>query len=159
GRFRMAAMPLGPYSITATLSGFETATSRHNLVENEKTTDVTTAMKLGATSVAITVTGEVPVVDKTNVADRTNLRVDEFQKLPVGRNYQSLMGFAPGMPTTGGGNVNAHGALTGNNQFLFDGADVTDPTTGTFASNLNFEAIQEMTLYTSGVSAEYGRAT
>jgi len=115
-------------------------------------------MKLGATTEAITVTGEVPIVDKTNVTDRTSFRAQEFQKLPVGRSYQALMGLAPGIPTTGGGNVNSHGALSGNNLFLFDGADVTDPTTGTFASNLNFEAIQEMSLYTAGVSAEYGRA-
>src|SRR5882672_7570591 len=39
GQFRMPSMPLGPYTITATLSGFETATLRRNLVENEKTTD------------------------------------------------------------------------------------------------------------------------
>jgi hypothetical protein len=158
GRFRMPALPLGQYTVTATLSGFDTATSRHNVVESEKTTDLSIAMKLGTTSESITVSAEVPVVDRTNVAARTNLRAEEFQKLPVGRNYQALMGLAPGVPTTGGGNVNAHGALSGNNLFLFDGADVTDPTTGTFASNLNFEAIQEMTMYTAGVSAEYGRA-
>jgi hypothetical protein len=113
-------------------------------------------MRLGATSEAIVVTGQVPIVDKTNVAARTNLRSEEFQKLPVGRNYQSLMGAAPG--TVGTGNANVHGALSSNNLFLFDGADVTDPTTGTFASNLNFEAIQEMTMVTAGASAEYGRA-
>ncbi len=158
GEFRMPSMPLGPYTITATLSGFETSRLNNNLVENEKTTDVTITMKLGATTEAITVTGDVPIVDKTNVTARTSLRQEEFQKLPVGRNYQTLEGFAPGIPGTGGGNVNAHGALSGNNQFIFDGADVTDPTTGTFASNLNFEAIQEVSIYTSGVSAEYGRA-
>jgi hypothetical protein len=158
GQFRIPALPLGQYTVTATLSGFETARSKNNLVEAEKTTDVPVTMKLGAAAQEITVNGEVPIVDKTNVADRTNLREQEFQKLPVGRNYQSLMGLAPGIPTTAGGNVNAHGALSGNNLFLFDGADVTDPTTGTFASNLNYEAIQEMTMYTAGVSAEYGRA-
>ena len=158
GQFRMPSMPLGPYTITATLSGFETATLRKNLVENEKTTDVTIPMKLGATSEAIIVSGDVPIVDKTNVTAQTRVRADEFQKLPVGRNYQTLEGLAPGIPGTGGGNVNAHGALSGNNQFIFDGADVTDPTTGTFASNLNFEAIQEVSIYTSGISAEYGRA-
>ena len=158
GRFRMPAVPLGNYTVTAKLSGFDTATSRHNVVENEKTTDLSISMKIGATSEAIIVSAEVPVVDKTNVAVRSNFRVEEFQKIPVGRSYQSLMGLAPGIPGTGGGNVNAHGALTGNNQFLFDGVDTTDPTTGTFGSNLNFEAVQEVALYTAGLSAEYGRS-
>ena len=158
GHFRLPVMPLGPYTITATLAGFETAALRNNIVEDEKTTDVPVTLRLGAATEKITVSGEVPVVDKTNLAAQTRVRSEEFQKLPVGRNYQSLMGGAPGVPTTNGGNVNAHGALTSNNQFIFDGADVTDPTTGTFASNLNFEAIQEVTMYTAGASAEYGRA-
>ena len=50
------------------------------------------------------------------------------------------------------------GALTSNNLFIIDAVDTTDPTTGTFGTNLNFEAIQEVSVYTSGVSAEYGRA-
>lgn len=157
GQFRVPALPLGLYTITATLSGFDTARAKDNLVESEKTTGVTITLRLGATAEAITVTGEIPIVDKTNLAARTNLRATEFQKLPVGRNYQALMGAAAG--TIGTGNANVHGALSSNNLFLFDGADVTDPTTGTFASNLNFEAIQEMTMYTAGVSAEYGRST
>ncbi len=157
GSFRFASLPLGAYTVTATLSGFESAKSRNNLVELERTTDVTMTLKLGATAEAITVTGEVPLVDKTNVTARTHVKSEDFQKLPVGRNYQSLMGVAPGV--TGTGNVNAHGALSSANLFLFDGVDVTDATTGTFGGNLNFEAIQELTMYTAGASAEYGRAT
>ena len=158
GRFRLQAVPLGPYTITASLSGFETTKVKNNLVESDKTTDVTVTMKLGATAQAITVTGDIPVVDRTNVTVNSRVRAEEFQKLPVGRSYQALMGLAPGIPGTGGGNVNALGALTSNNQFLFDGVDTTDTTTGTFGSNLNFEAVQEVSLYTAGLSAEYGRA-
>ena len=109
GTFRMAAMPLGPYTVTGTLSGFELAAARNNVVEAERTTEVTLTMKLGAATDTITVTGEVPIVDRTNVAAKTSLRAAEFQKLPVGRNYQSLIGLAPGVAGTAGGNVNAHG--------------------------------------------------
>jgi outer membrane receptor protein involved in Fe transport len=73
----------------------------------------------------------------------------------VGRNYQSLIGAVPGV--VGTGNVNSLGAITSNNLFIMDGVDTTDPTTGTFGSNLNFEAIQEVVTSTSAVSAEYGR--
>ena len=50
------------------------------------------------------------------------------------------------------------GALTSNNLFIIDAVDTTDPTTGTFGTNLNFEAIQEVSVLTSAVGAEYGRA-
>jgi hypothetical protein len=158
GKFRLQALPIGAYTVTASLSGFETAKIKNAYVESDKTTDVSVALKLGTTAEAITVTGDIPVVDRTNVAVNARVRSEEFQKLPVGRSYQSLMGLTPGIPGTGGGNVTALGALSSNNLFLFDGVDTTDPTTGTFGSNLNFEAIQEVSIYTAGLSAEYGRA-
>ena len=68
----------------------------------------------------------------------TRVRREEFEKLPVGRSYQALIGAAPGV--VGTGNVNALGALTSNNLFIIDAVDTTDPTTGTFGTNLNFEA-------------------
>ena len=42
---------------------------------------------------------------------------------------------------------------------MFDGVNTTDPTTGTFGANLNFESIQEMVIRTSAVGVEYGRGT
>ncbi len=113
-------------------------------------------MKLGALTDTIEVVGQTPIVDATNTAANTRVRREEFEKLPVGRSYQALIGAAPGV--VGTGNVNALGALTSNNLFIIDSVDTTDPTTGTFGTNLNFEAIQEVSIYTSGVSAEYGRA-
>src|SRR5262249_34130303 len=93
----------------------------------------------------------------TNQTVQTRLRADEFQKLPVGRSYQELIGLAAGV--VGTGNVNSHGALVSNNVFLFDGVNTTDPTTGTVGNSLNFEAIQEVVVRTSTVSAEFGRGT
>jgi len=48
--------------------------------------------------------------------------------------------------------------LASNNLFIIDAVDTTDPTTGTFGTNLNFEAIQEVTVYTSAAGVEYSRA-
>lgn len=156
GRYVFPAVPIGPYRIVATLQGFETAQATDNLVETDKTTSVSFAMKIGALTDTVEVMGQTPIVDATNTAANTRVRREEFEKLPVGRSYQSLIGAAPGV--VGTGNVNALGALTSNNLFIIDAVDTTDPTTGTFGTNLNFEAIQEVSIYTSGASAEYGRA-
>jgi hypothetical protein len=156
GKYLFPAVPIGPYTVSASLQGFETAQAANNLVETEKTTNVPFTMKIGALSDTVQVVGDIPIVDSTNTAARTTARREEFDKLPVGRSYQALIGTAPGV--VGAGNVNALGALTSNNLFIIDAVDTTDPTTGTFGTNLNFEAIQEVSIYTSGVSAEYGRA-
>jgi hypothetical protein len=156
GTYLFPVLPLGKYTLLIELQGFGKKTLTDNLVETDKTTAVTATLKLATQELQVTVVGETPIVDRTNTTVQTRVRAEEFQKLPVVRSYQSLMAAAPGV--VGTGNVNSHGALTGNNAFLMDGVDTTDPTTGTFGTNLNFEAIEEMTVYTSGVSAEYGRA-
>ena len=160
GRFSFAALPLGRYTVVASLSGFQTVTSTGNKVEMERTTELPLTMALAAESAEIIVTGEAPIVDPTNPTVQTRVEREQFEKAPMGRSYLDLMETAPGVTTSPGeDNPNVHGALSSANQYLFDNVDTTDPTTGTFGSNLNFEAIQEVSIQTSGVSAEYGRAT
>ena len=156
GHFLFPAVPIGAYRVVATLQGFETAQSNDNLVETDKTTAVPFTMNVGSLTDTVEVLGDTPIVDVTNTAANTRIRREEFEKIPVGRSYQQLIATVPGV--VGNGNVNAMGALTSNNLFIIDSVDTTDPTTGTFGTNLNFEAIQEVSVYTSGVSAEYGRA-
>jgi hypothetical protein len=156
GRYVFPAVPIGMYRVTATLQGFQTASSTDNLVEVEKTTSVPLTLSVGNLTDTVQVVGETPIVDPTTVTATTRLSKDEFEKLPVGRSYQALTGAAPGV--VGTGNVNSAGALTTSNLFIIDAVDTTDPTTGTFGTNLNFEAIQEVSVLTSAVGAEYGRA-
>ena len=149
-------MPLGSYTALADLAGFESLQLNDNVVEQEKTTILNLSLKVGSLTEAIQVIGETPIVDRTTATAIAKISRDEFEKLPVGRSYQALIGATPGV--VGAGNVNALGALASNNMFIVDGVDTTDPTTGTFGTNLNFEAVQEVNTATSAVSAEYGRA-
>jgi hypothetical protein len=161
GRFRFSEIQIGHYDVTVSLSGFSTVILKGNLVENAKRTDLSVTMKLSSQQAQVTVTGEVPVVDKTQTSLESRQRAKEFEKMPVGRSYQALFLNAPGVNLTPGTNPNpsVHGSLAGNNTWLYDGIDTTDPTTGTFGGNLNFEAIQEISVITSGLSAEFGRGT
>jgi hypothetical protein len=158
GNFNFAALQMGPYNLRATLSGFQSVEKTSNIVETGKTTEVDVTMRLAATAEAVTVTGEVPLVDKTDTSARTTVSSTLTQKLAIGRSYQTLIATAPGVTNNAGSNPNVHGALSGNNQYLFDGVDTTDTTTGTFGTNFNYEAIQEVVIQTAGISAEYGRA-
>jgi hypothetical protein len=97
-------------------------------------------------------------VDKTNTSATTTVTTTLTQKLAIGRSYQTLISSAPGVTNNSGGNPNVHGSIASNNQYLFDGVDTTDVTTGTFGQNFNYEAIEEVVVSTAGVSAEYGRA-
>ena len=159
GKFLFAVVPIGRYAVNVKLPSFQTVTLTDNLVEAERTTNVPVTLKVAGVEVATTVTGETPIVDPKNQTVETRLRVEEFGKLAVGRSYQSLLALTPGVVAAADQNPNSHGALRSNNIFMFDGVNTTDPTTGTFSSNLNFESIQEVVVRTSAVGVEYGRGT
>jgi Carboxypeptidase regulatory-like domain/TonB dependent receptor-like, beta-barrel len=159
GAFNFALLPPGNYTVKATLASFETFESANNVVTSEKTTTVTMSLKLAATAETVTVLGDVPLVDKTNVSDTTRVESSLSDTLAIPRGYQTLIEFAPGLnDADADGNTNSHGAIDGSNLFLFDGVDTTDPTTGTFGANNNFDTIQEVVVSNSAISAEYGRA-
>jgi len=157
GVFNFPLLQPGLYNVTVTLSGFQSFVAKDIVVQPDKTTAVSATLRLAATE-AVTVTGEAPLVDKTNSSATTNVSSTLTQKLPVARNYQNLIAFAPGISNNSSGNVNSHGSLNSTNLYLFDGVDTTDVTTGTFGQNFNYEAIQEVNVSTSGISAEYGRS-
>jgi hypothetical protein len=159
GSFNFALLPPGRYTVKATLPSFETFESANNVVTAEKTTQVDMSLKLAATAETVTVTGDVPLVDKTNVSDTTHVESSLSDTLAIPRGYQTLIEFAPGLnDADADGNTNSHGAVDSSNLFLFDGVDTTDPTTGTFGANNNFDTIQEVVVSNSAISAEYGRA-
>ncbi len=159
GKFRFGSLPLGSYHVEAALSGFQSGKRDMVRVESDKNTTVDFSMRLAGTSESLTVTADAPVVDPTTATVNTRISTDEFEKAPIGRSYQSIVGFAPGITSGNASNPTSNGALSSANQYLFDGVDTTDPTTGTFGSNLNFESIQEVNVMTNAISAEYGRAT
>jgi hypothetical protein len=158
GNYIFPLLQPGPFTLRATLSGFQSVDKTNNVVEPGKTTEVDVTMRLAGTAETVTVTGEVPLVDKTDVSARTTVTSTLTQKLAIGRSYQTLIATAPGVTDNASGRANVHGALNSNNQYLFDGVDSTDTTTGTFGLNFNYEAIQEIVIQTAGISAEYGRA-
>ena len=163
GSYKFMLLQPGPYTIKISISGFETFVAKENFVSPDKTTTVNATLKVAKVAETVVVSGEAPLVDRTNTADTTVISSQLTDKLPVGRSYQSVIVFAPGLTdpipnSPSGGNPNSHGALRGNNLYLFDGVDTTDVTTGTFGQNFNFEAIQEVAISTTGISAEYGRA-
>lgn len=158
GSYTIRLLPVGDYTVTVTLSGFGKVSSTVT-VETEKNTQFNVALKMSTVAETITVSAELPVIDKTQTNTQTTVESKFTQTLPIGRNYFSMTALAPGVNQNTSGNANVHGALTSNNIYLFDGVDTTDTATGTFGQNFNYEAIQEVNVITSNFSAEYGRAS
>lgn len=122
---------------------------------------------LSVGSVEITVTDTPPAIDTTRSSVSTELSAEALQHLPTARNYQAAVNMIPGVsgrvdtesggPGTGNPSVRGEGQY-GNN-YLVDGISTRDPATKTFGTDVNFDAIQDIQVYTDGAPAEFGQAT
>ena len=161
GTYRLPSLPPGGgYTIEFALSGFKTVSRSGIAVRLSEDTQINPVMQLADVQTEVVVTGETPVVDTTQTNTAQNFTNEHLRKLPIGsatRSYQSILAQAPGVVGTGNPNVNGGNILE--NSFMVDGINTTDPVTHTFSFNMNFDAIQEVSVQTSGFGAEYGRAT
>lgn len=95
-------------------------------------------------------TGEVPIVDITRTNTQASFDNDYLRKVNVGsagRDYLNVLSQTPG--AVGTGNANVLGGNQQQNSFTIDGINTTDPVTHTFSYNLNFDAIQDVSVQSS----------
>jgi len=163
GRFRFVSLNPGQYKVSGNLSGFgvvqKTAT-----VALDATATVNLQMQLAAKE-SVIVTGEAPVVDVTSTTTGSNYTAKIIDKLPVGRNYASIVESQPGVQTDYGETqgrslaLSVYGATSAENLFIVDGVNTTNVIKGFQGKSLNPEFIQEVEVKTGGYQAEYGRNT
>ena len=159
GGFAFNLLAPGAYTVEANLAGFQPAVGEIR-VQLNRVAAITFNMVPEQFGGEIMVTAQVPVVDTTQV--NASVVFDEafLQKAAVGasgRDYLSIIGMAAGV--AGSGNASVFGGSSGDNSFLIDGLNTTDPVTGTFGTNFNYDAIQEVNFQTGGFEAEFGQAT
>jgi len=155
GEVAFSALPPGRYQIVLTKAGFKGITVSEISVLVGRTNNQTVTMKAGDADEEITVTATRRAVDVEDTTQGTVLTKDFLQRIPAGRSYQSAVALAPGV-TGGGGNPNVAGGATNENTYMLDGANITDPVTGTFSVNFNFDAIEQIEVLLGGYMPEYG---
>ncbi|MCB9793953.1 MAG: TonB-dependent receptor [Alphaproteobacteria bacterium] len=166
GRFRIPTLPPGSHELLVKKEGF--ATMRVLVtVRLDETATVPITMVSAVGTAEIVVEEVLPVIDTTKSSISTNLDSELIQNLPVGRSYQSVVRMLPGVSgrvdTQNGGPSDGNPSVRGEgqygNNFLMDGISTRDPVTKTFGMNINFDAIEEVQVYTDGLPAEFSQAT
>jgi len=157
GHFRLNVLPPGDYTITATLSGFNTVTQKNVHVGLGGTVTLEVAMSPAA-SEKITVTAAAPVVDVTSSSTGTNVTSETMASLPIARNFTGVTQIAPGTKQDAAGTT-VYGSTGAENQYVIDGLNTTGIRAGQDVKQLNFDFVQEVEVKTGGLPAEYGRMT
>jgi len=156
GSFRFTLLPSGTYTLTATLSGFNTVKQAVPVQLNKTVTlDLVMSPAAGET---ITVNSSAPVVDVTSAQSGANLSSQTLQSLPLARNFTAAAQIAPGVASDATG-ITVYGSSGAENEYIIDGLNITGIATGTNQKTINMEFIQEENVMTGGLPAEYGRMT
>jgi Carboxypeptidase regulatory-like domain/TonB dependent receptor/TonB-dependent Receptor Plug Domain len=162
GDYTLPLLPPGSYTVTFELLGFQTATQQVDVASTES---VPLDMQLGVGGIEtrVTVVGEARSFVAT-VQTGTNIRQSLMSTLPSSRTLTAALSVAPNVKPTGPGGTSGGdgsftiaGAMAYDSVFLLNGVAITENIRGQPFNLFIEDAIQETTVLTSGISAEYGR--
>jgi hypothetical protein len=155
GRFELQSLPPGDYQLSFSYPGTVPAV-RKVVIRQGEALRLNVPYALTAEAVdTVSVVGGRQLTRPDSAQTGSVKEVDNMNKLPTGRSYQSIAQQVPGVTTGNNGNPTIKGGLYSQNRYLIDGVDVTDPVTNTFAQNLTFDSTQSVDIITGGMDAEY----
>jgi len=158
GRYRILQLPPGKYTLTFSLAGFTTITREEIVVSLGKTLSLDIVMTPATLEAESVVIGQAPVVDVTKSATTYEITKDMFDKLPKGRDFESIVYIAAGVneETAQLNGTSFSGASSSENMYFFDGMDTTDVQSGYSGQGIVFENVEEVQVKDSGYAAEFG---
>ena len=159
GGYSFGALPPGDYTVTFELTGMERVTKKARL-QLSQTARADADLRVSSVSEAITVTASAPsVLETPQVA--TNLTLSEVEQLPVARNQVATALLAPGVTgnTLSANQFQISGSPGYDNLVMVNGVVVTENIRSQARPLYVEDAIQETTILTGSISAEYGRFT
>ncbi|HEY3057112.1 MAG TPA: carboxypeptidase regulatory-like domain-containing protein [Thermoanaerobaculia bacterium] len=158
GNYNLSALPPGEYTVRFELAGLQTVTQRAR-VGVTQTARADADLKVSSLAEAITVTANAPAVLETTEV-QTNVPAKLVENLPMGRTLIATVNLAPGVNQNGpGGNTMISGGQSFDSTFYVDGAVVNELLRGQPQNLFIEDALQETTVQTGAISAEFGHFT
>lgn len=173
GRYDVADLLPGPYTVSVAAAGFTTATRPAVVVIGASST-IDVSLTLAGIAETVAVTAESSPLDRRATGTGGVVSRTQIEELPLnGRNFLQLAALQPGVVvsratgrefTSGFGTtpLAIAGARPEQTAFLLDGtniADISDKSpAGLAGAMLGVDAVQEFSVQTHGYSAEFGRA-
>ncbi|MDO8680944.1 MAG: carboxypeptidase regulatory-like domain-containing protein [Acidobacteriota bacterium] len=160
GVFRFPSVAPGIYTLTASLAGFTAKTATDVRVGLGQVKKVDFSLALAGIVETVQVTAETPLVDVRNTARQSNIRAEQVELLPHGRDFTTMVTQAAGANQESKlGGISIDGASAGENRFIIDGIETTNLRNGTSGTGLIADFVEEVQVKSSGYTAEYGGAT
>ncbi len=167
GVYRLSALPVGIYDVTAELQGFTTVSKKGIEVNVAQTQSVDFPLKVAQLAETVNVTGATPLIETTASGVGAVVDVKRIENLPLnGRQFANLAATVPGVglsfhsdPTKSTQYAPlVNGGAGRNINYQIDGGDNNDDTVGGQLQAFPLEAIEQFNFQTQRFKAEYGRS-
>jgi Carboxypeptidase regulatory-like domain/TonB-dependent Receptor Plug Domain len=172
GRFSLPFLTPGNYDLKAELQGFKSFEQKAVIVSLGQITDIAVSMQVGGVTETVNVTAESPLINTKSATIGQVLSTDALRNLPVGRTFAQTLYLTPGVSSSGNAgaaNPSISGATGLDNQYIVDGANVTNTgfgglgsystVFGSLGNATPYDFIKEIQVKTGGYEAEFGQAT
>lgn len=179
GNYILTPLAIGPYTVKAELTGFQTVSTRVTLQVND-VARIDLGLKLGQMSEVVEVVGAAPLIEKSASSIGTVIDSSQVEDLPLnGRNFTQLATLAPGVNRgvpggnasgsqgnaetfrygeVGGAALSVNGVREQGNAYYYDGMDNNERLVNTVVFFPSPDALQEFKVITANAPAEFGRS-
>ena len=157
GEYVILNISPGRYNVKFSFIGYETTLMQDVSITVDQTTIL--QIKLNPQTIQVDeviVTARTPLIQKDVTSSISVITREEIEALPVAT-FTELLSLQAGV-TGSGSNLHVRGGRTNEVAYMIDGTLVDDPLLGGLATNINNDAIQEMSLLSGTFNAEYGDA-
>jgi outer membrane receptor for ferrienterochelin and colicin len=157
GEYVILNIPPGRYSVKFSFIGYETLLMQDVSITVDQTTILQVALNPQTIQgEEIVVTARTPLIQKDVTSSISVITREEIEALPVST-FTELLSLQAGV-TGSGSNLHIRGGRSNEVAYMIDGTIVVDPLLGGLATDINNDAIQEMSLLSGTFNAEYGNA-
>ncbi len=168
GRYNIVDLRPGVYTVTFTLAGFATVRREGIELTASFTATVNADMRVGAIEENVTVTGESPVVDTTNVVRRQVVDTETINAMPTSKNWSTIgvmtIGVLSNQNDVGGSagehqnQLKAHGGSFNDRLVQMDGLMIANMACNYSCTGVstNDASTEELSFEIGAISAETG---
>ncbi|MGC9951109.1 MAG: TonB-dependent receptor [Bryobacteraceae bacterium] len=151
-------LPFGLYTIKVSRSGFAPASQLID-IRSAIPMDLTVVLGIGPVKTTVEVSSDATLVDPSDVSSANrigNATLQDRLTAQPGRSLGELVNQEPGWLFEANGILHPR-AEEYQTQYVVDGIPLTDNRSVAYAPDFDANSVQEMSVYTAGFPAEYGR--
>lgn len=153
GNYFILSVPPGQYAVRAQMMGYQTVVQKNVLVQAGRTT--TLNFSLNPTTIVgeeVIVTAERPVIEVDRTTTEHIMNAREIQQTPIIGNVRGLIEYLPGVTQDNGNRMVVRGGDAQDVTMYYDGIPMDS------YKDINIFSVEEASITTGGIEAEYGNA-